>query len=69
MGAKFWLFFATFFAATTYAAVVLIQLGGWLPILAGLLLFCNYFAFGSLVLLGAGVAIDRKKNIKKEELK
>lgn len=68
MGLAFILFFLTFFAATVYSAVILIQIGGWLPILAGLLLLCSYFACGSLGMLGASLAIERK-NKHKEELK
>ena len=59
------MFFVVFFAATIYASVVLIQIGGWLPILAGLLLICSYFACGSISLLGVGIAA--KRTSKKEE--
>lgn len=57
--------FLLFFAATIYAAVILIQIGGWLMILAGLLLICSYFTLGPLGLLGLGALIRDKK--KKED--
>ena len=63
------LFYLTFFAATIYSAVILIQLGSWLTILAGLLLFCSYFLTGGLILLGLGTIIENKKKLKKEEEK
>ena len=53
--------FLLFFAATVYAAVILIQIGGWLTILAGLLLICSYFVLGPLGLLGIGSVIKTKK--------
>lgn len=66
MGGLFISFFVLFFAATIYAAVILIQIGGWLPIAAGLLLICSYFTCGSVSMLGLGVAIKKSQ---KEEMK
>lgn len=60
------LFLITFFAATVYAAVILIQAGGLLTVLAGLLLICSYFITGGLALIGAAVATARKKGETKE---
>ena len=64
MGGLFITFFTVFFAATIYASVTLIQIGGWLPIAAGLLLLCSYFISGSISLLGLGIAA---RKVKKEE--
>ena len=63
------LFFMTFFATTIYSAVVLIQIGGWLNILAGLFLFCCFFICGAVGLLGAGIMFDHQDNNKKGGLK
>lgn len=57
--------FLLFFAATVYATVILIQIGGWLAILAGLLLICSYFTIGPLGLLGLGSIV--KSKVKKGE--
>ena len=58
-------FLLTYFAATLYAAVILIQTGGWMPILAGLLLLCSYFTCGALMLAGIAAA-DKKQKMKGE---
>lgn len=65
----FCLFFLTFFAATIYAAVILIQLGGWLSILAGLLLLCSYFICGTAGFFGLAVAAEEKRKKKEGMLK
>ena len=59
------MFFLTFFAATIYAAVVLIQIGGWLSIAAGLLLLCSFILTGAAGLLGVGIAANKTKEVKK----
>ena len=60
----FCLFFILFFAATVYAAVILIQIGGWLCILAGLLLLCSYFICGAAGFFGLAVAENEKRKKK-----
>lgn len=67
MGGLIFLFFTVFFASTVYSTVVLIQIGGWLPITVGLLLLCSYFVCGSVAMIGMGIAASQKK--KKGELK
>ena len=62
-------FFLLFFAATVYATVILIQLGGWLAILAGLLLICSYFVLGPLGILGYVSIMEERSKKKKEEEK
>lgn len=66
MASLLFTFFIVFFAATVYAAVVLIQIGGWLTILAGLLLICSYFLCGSVSLLGLGAAARRLEKEKEK---
>lgn len=56
----------TFFAAVVAASVMLIQIGGWLPILVAVFLICGYFGQIIFVILTA-MAFDRLK--KKEEEK
>ena len=59
-------FFLLYFAATAYGTVVLIQLGGVVAIVAGLLLICSYITAGAAAILGAGVALTKKQTEKKE---
>ena len=67
MGTVFLLYFITFFAVTIYGVVVLIDLGGWLNILAGLLIFCFYFIEGVITLMGFGAYLNKKKGEKTNE--
>ena len=60
------MFFLTFFAATIYAAVILIQIGGWLSIAAGLLLLCSFILTGAAGLLGVSIAENAANKLKKE---
>ena len=66
MGGVVLLSMLLYFAATIYASVILIQLGGWLTILSGLLLICSYFILSALSLVGAATLIKRSKGERKE---
>ena len=63
------LFEATFFAATLYAAVKLIQFGGWLSILAAILLVLSYFTTNVIALLAVALNenVVKKKGDDKDE--
>ena len=62
------LIFITFFAAVICGAVMLIQLGGWLAILAAILILCHFFISLSLnVLFVAGSLKEKEKEKKKNE--
>ena len=63
------LFEITFFAATLYAAVKLIQFGGWLSILAAILLVLSYFTTNVIALLAVAMSdkIGSKKGENKDE--
>lgn len=59
--------FLTFFAAVITGSVILIQVGGWLQILAAILIIIHFFISTSLlVILIEGTRLE-KKRIKKEE--
>ena len=57
------LIFLTGFAATVCGSVILIQMGGWLPILVAILLLLHYFfTLGATIILEA---IDMTRTKKK----
>ena len=57
--------FLTAFAAVICGAVLLIQIGGWLPILVAILIILYYFlSTGVLVILIAADVADKKKKMK-----
>ena len=60
----FYLLVLTYFAATVYASVILIELGTVLAILAGLFLFVSFFLFGGLALIGVAYAVQISKKKK-----
>lgn len=56
------LIFFTFFIAIVCGAVLLIQLGGWLAILAAILSVCYFFLSVSMILiLGAGSVANKRQ--------
>ena len=63
------LFEITFFAATLYAAVKLILFGGWLPILAAILLVISYFFTNVIAMMAVMMATksDPRKETTKDE--
>ena len=63
----FYLLVLTYFAATVYASVILIELGTVLAILAGLFLFVSFFLFGGLALVGVAYAVQALKLSKKKK--
>ena len=60
----FYLLVLTYFAATVYASVILIELGTVLAILAGLFFFVSFFLFGGLALIGVAYAVQLSKKKK-----
>ena len=57
----------TFFAAVMIGSVILIQLGGWLAIMAAILILIHYFM--SVFLASLCIASEKASKRKKEELK
>lgn len=58
--------FATFFAAIVCGTVLLIQSGGWLAIMAAILILCQYFISLGLIITLAAYGKNNKKNSKEE---
>lgn len=58
--------FATFFAAIVCGTVLLIQSGGWLAIMAAILILCQYFISLGLIITLAAYGKINKKNSKEE---
>ena len=64
---KILLWLMTHFITVVTATVILIQKGGWLPILTALLLILFYFISGSLTMMAMAIYGSGKKE--KEEIK
>lgn len=61
------LIFLTAFAAVVCGAVLLIQIGGWLPILTAILLILHYFLSTTMIIiLFTAEAVDKRKKLKEE---
>ena len=67
MAGLFYLVMLTYFAATLYASVILIELGTVIAIMAGLFLFVSFFLFGGLAMIGVAYAMQLTRNKKKGE--
>ena len=61
--------FLTFFAAVTYGAVQLIQFGGWLSILAAILMVIHFFVTTSILIISVSMDALEKRKKEKEESK
>lgn len=62
------LLFTTFFAAVVCGSVLLIRLGGWLAMVAAILILCQFFISLSLItILTVGSMKDRQKQKEKEQ--
>lgn len=65
---KILLWLMTYFVTTVTASVILIQNGGWLPILTAILLILFYFISGSLTMMAIAISSGSSKK-EKEKIK